>query len=87
MKSFGYLLCVMSWLWLVALYAQPFGGFIRHLFRPWPAWLNWLFELPWPPPMGASIWPVALGLFGTILGFTLTQIARGREMEIGYHDH
>jgi hypothetical protein len=79
MKISGYLLRIISGLWLVAIYAQPFGVFIRNQFHPWPTWLNWLFELPWPPPLGTNIWPVVAGFFGTLLGFVLLQMAKNRE--------
>ena len=84
---FSHLLRFISFLWLIVIYTQPFGGFIWRVFGPWPTWLNWFFELPWPPPMGTTIWPVALGVFGIIVGFILTRIAKKREMEDGYHDY
>jgi hypothetical protein len=84
MKILGNLTYLISWLWFFAVASQPFGKFIRQLFRPWPVWLNWLFKLPGPPPpMGpytfANSWPMALGVVGTLVAFVLLAVAKRRE--------
>jgi hypothetical protein len=80
MKTFGYLLHLLSLLWLAAVGLHAFA----HLFpaaHHLPPFLHWFRRLPLPnDPMGwRAGWPVLVGACGMFAGFML--VARVRLIE------